>query len=164
MAKKAARVASIKKRRPAQRTDLHSLGIVERAMSRLSLILQRGEDPRPALIDAIRAGAVWPTSQEDCNWIADVLEGKHTPTRKRGRPRARHRPTFEQLAREAAVSRRVDELLARGVPKWKALRQTAREYTRPTAPLTDYSVDELRKTHRARKRKRAVTTKKPSSV
>ncbi len=63
-----------------------------------------GEDPRPAILSAIRRrGFALPNDREIRNWIADVLEGQHLPKRKRGRPRKVGRPDQHRRAVEHAI-------------------------------------------------------------
>ena len=91
-----------------ERKAIRTLGTPEfrgrLAWGMVAAACQRGEDPRPAILSAIRVpGFALPDDKESRNWIADVLEGKHLPKRKRGRPRKVGRPDQHRRAVEHAI-------------------------------------------------------------
>ncbi len=87
----------------------------QEARSRLAwaLAFRNSDDPKAAIIRAIRNGATLPDDYEERQLIADVLEGKHTPKRERGRPKERNRWSLEHAIVERAIAEDYNRWLER---------------------------------------------------
>lgn len=112
MAKRPARVIPIDKpKRPPRRAHPTEPDAV---LLRLRWAVLRGEDVRPALLDAMRAGAIATTEPDDLRWLAEVFD---PPKRGPGRPSKRETVSGWSEAIDALRSQKIAER----VEHWRAL-------------------------------------------
>jgi hypothetical protein len=115
--------ARAKAKAPARRIAVESFDTEQHSSLAWALArtkVAQGEGLKEALLWAIRNGASLPDDYESRNWIADALEGKHTPKRGKGRPR-------KQPSRTSWIQAIVEHGIVEVYDKWLAAFQRDRE-------------------------------------